>query len=128
MGRHTDSSGGLTNPRRIAQVCGLVGGVAWLVTLFLAGGGTPAHALLWVGVVLLTVALLELGLLLVKSDVLLLRVFVALALPTLVWGVLGLILGSTSDRAAVEAAFGTAVALISGVQLLRRRPALRETL
>lgn len=115
-------------PRRIAQVCGLVGGVAWLVTYFLSSGGTAADVLLWVGAALLTVALLELGLLLVKSDFLLLRLFVALALPTLVWGVLGLVLGSVSDRTVVEAAFGTVVALISGVQLLRHKPALRQTL
>jgi hypothetical protein len=114
-------------PRRVAQVCGLVGGVAWLVTYFLSGGGA-ADVLRWAGAVLLTVALLELGLLLVRSDFMLLRVFVALALPTLVWGVLSLVLGSVSDRTAVEAAFGAVVALISAVQLLRRRPVLRETL
>jgi hypothetical protein len=128
MGRHTDSAGGLKGPRRTAQLCGLVGGVAWLAAYFVTSGGTTADALLWVGVVLLTVALFELGLLLVRSDFLLLRLFVALALPTLVWGVLGLILGSVSDRTVVEAVFGTAVALISGVQLLRRRPALHGTL
>jgi hypothetical protein len=128
MGRHTDSARGLTGPRRVAKVCGLVGGVAWLVTYFLASGGTAADALLWVGAALLTVALIELGLLLVRSDFLLLRLFVALALPTLVWGVLGLILGAVSDRTVVEAAFGAVVALISGVQLLRRRPVLHETL
>lgn len=120
MGRHTDSAGGLLGPRRVTQVCGLVGGVAWVVTYFLTSGGTAANALLWVGVVLLTVTLLGLGLLLVKSGFLLLRVFVALALPTLVWGVLGLILGSTSDRTVVEAVFGAVVALISGIQLVRR--------
>jgi hypothetical protein len=128
MGRHTDSARGLVRPRRIAQVCGLVGGVAWILTYFLTSGSTADDALLWVGAALLTVALFELGLLLVKSDFLLLRVFVALALPTLVWGVLGLILGSVSDRTLVEAVFGAVVAVISGVQLLRRRPVLRETL
>jgi hypothetical protein len=128
MGRHTDSARGLTGPRRVAQVCGLVGGVAWLVAYFPTSGGMAADALLWVGAALLTVALFELGLLLVRSGFLLLRLFVALALPTLVWGVLSLILGSVSHRTVVEAAFGTVVALISGVQLLRRRPALRETL
>ncbi|MGA8247390.1 MAG: hypothetical protein WB797_10825 [Nocardioides sp.] len=128
MGRHTDSGRGLLGPRRIAQVCGLVGGVAWLVTYFLARDGTAANVLLWGGAALLTVALLELGLLLVRSDFLLLRLFVALALPTLVWGVLSLILGAVSDRTVVEAAFGAVVALISGAQLIRRRPVLRETL
>jgi hypothetical protein len=128
MGRHTDSAGGLVSPRRIVQVCGLVGGAAWFVTSFLTRGDTPATILLWVGAVLLTVALSGLGLRLVSSGFLLLRLFVALALPTLVWGVLGLILGSVADRTAVEAAFGAAVALISGGQLARRRPAARATL
>lgn len=127
MGRHTDSAGGLTRPRRVAQVCGLLGGAAWVVAYFLTDGGTAASALLWVGVVLLTVALLELGLTLVKSDFLLLRVFVGLALPTLVWGVLGLVLGSVSDRRLVEAVFGGVVALISLVHLVRRKPASRAS-
>jgi hypothetical protein len=115
--------------RRTAQLSGLLGGVAWVVKYFLsdpeAGAG---KILLWVGAVLLTVALFELGLLLVKSDVLVLRVFVALALPTLVWGVYGLIRSSASDQPFDDAAFGGVVALISLVQLVRRRERLRATL
>ena len=116
---HTDSRRGLTGPRRVA---GILGAGRWgrLAPRPPASGGTAADALLWVGAALLVLALIELGLLLVRSDLLLLRLFVALALPPWSGGVLGLILGAVSDRTVVEAAFGAVVALISGVQL---RPA-----
>ncbi len=69
-------------------------------------------ALLWVGGALITVALFGLGLLLVKSDVLLLRVFVGLALPTLVWGVVALLRGSAVSASTVDVVFGGCVALV----------------
>ena len=50
---------------------------------------------------------------LVKSDVLPLRVFVALALPTLVWGVFALVRDSVSDEQLVDAVFGALVGLCS---------------
>jgi len=65
------------------------------------------------------VALFGLGLLLVRSEVLALRVFVALALPTLVWGVFPLVHGSLSDPERVDAVFGAIVGLVSGVRLGR---------
>jgi hypothetical protein len=74
---------------------------------------------LWVGAVLLTVALFGLGLLLVRSDVLVLRVFVGIALPTLVWGVFGIIHQSASDPGLVDAVFGVVVGLVSGLRLGR---------
>jgi hypothetical protein len=76
----------------------------------------------------MTAALLVLGLMLVKSDVLVLRVFVALALPTLVWGVVGLVRGSASDPRVIDLVFGGIVAVISGVRLARRTSASRSTL
>ena len=97
MGRHVEVSGTLFDLRRTAQLAGLAGGLAWVVTLFLDDGGSLERALLWAGTILLTVALFGLGLLLVRSDVLALRVFVALALPTLVWGVFGIVHGSAND-------------------------------
>jgi len=126
MGRHTDGAGASTALRRIAQVSGLTGGVAWVGTAFLDAGGAR-DALFWVGAVLLTVALFGLGLLLVKSDVLVLRIFVALALPTLVWGVVSL-LRDAFDEDLVDAVFGALVAVISAVRLRRRRDGGRATL
>ena len=127
MGQHVDAAGP-RKVRRTAQVCGLVGGAAWVVTYFLDAGSGLATALLWLGGVLLTVALVSIGMLLVKSDVVLLRVFVALALPTLVWGVLVLVRGSVSNDRLVDAVFGALVGLLSVVLLVGRGSAHRTTL
>src|SRR5215213_245645 len=87
MGRHVDAAGPLIGVRRTAQLCGLVGGAAWVIGYVVDPGGGAAATLLWGGALLLTVALVSLGARLVKSDVVPLRLFVAVALPTLVWGV-----------------------------------------
>ena len=84
--------------------------------------------LLWLGGALVTVALFGLGMLLVKSDVLLLRIFVALALPTLVWAVVALLRDSSVSTTLVDVAFGGSVALVSAVQLVRRTEPRRSTL
>ena len=65
---------------------------------------------------------------LVKSDLLPLRIFVALALPTLVWGVFALVRDSVSDERLADAVFGAAVGLGSVLLLVRRSPARRATL
>jgi hypothetical protein len=117
MGRHVEASGTPLDLRRSAPIAGLTGGVAWVLAFFLPDGGTLETGLLWAGAILLTVALFGLGLLLVRSDVLALRIFVALALPTLVWGVFGLVHGSLSDPELVDAVFGAIVGLVSGLQL-----------
>ena len=117
MGRHAENSGTLFELRRTAQLAGLAGGLAWVVAFFLADGGSAETAVLWLGAILLTVALFGLGLLLVRSDVLALRVFVALALPTLVWGVFGIVHQSANDPGLVDAVFGAAVGLVSGFRL-----------
>jgi hypothetical protein len=117
MGRHAEASGTPLDLRRTAQLAGLTGGLAWVVAFFLSDGGSLETALLWVGALLLTVALFGLGLLLVRSDVLALRVFVALALPTLVWGVFAIVHDSTADPELVNAVFGAIVGLVSGLRL-----------
>ncbi len=99
-----------------------------MATYFLDADSALATALLWVGGVLLTVALLAIGMMLVKSDVLLLRMFVALALPTLVWGVFALVRDSVSDDRLVDAVFGALVGLLSVMLLVGRGSAHRATL
>jgi len=128
MGQHVDTAGPPRVTRRTAQVCGLVGGAAWVATYFLDADAGLTRALLLGGGVLLTVALFAIGLMLVKSDFLLLRVFVALALPTLVWGVFALVRDSVSDEQLVDAAFGAFVALLCLAILVRRSSVSRATL
>ncbi len=127
MGQHIDSAGP-RNARRTAQVCGLVGGAAWVAIYFLDADSALAKALLWGGGVLLTIALFSIGMMLVKGDVMPLRVFVALALPTLVWGVFALVRDSVSNEKLVDAVFGALVALLSVVLLARPSAARRATL
>jgi hypothetical protein len=121
MGRHAEASGTPLDLRRTAHFTGLTGGVAWVVAFFLPDGGSLQSSLLWLGAVLLTVALFDLGLLLVRSDVLALRVFVGLALPTLVWGVFGLVHESAADPGLVDAVFGAIVGMVSAVRLGHQR-------
>jgi len=128
MGRHVDAAGPLTGVRRTAQLCGLLGGAAWVIGYVVDPGGPAAATLLWGGALLLTVALVSLGARLVNSGVLLLRLFVAVALPTLVWGVFLLLRDAVSDVQLLDATFGGAVALLSAVGLVRRSPARRATL
>jgi hypothetical protein len=129
MGRHAENSGTLLDLRRSARFAGLAGGLAWVLAYFLADGRGLTSAVLWVGAVLLTVALLGLGLLLVRSDVLALRVFVALALPTLVWGVFGIVHQSAAEPRLVDATFGAVVGAVSGLRLVHHHARLpRATL
>ena len=127
MGQHIDAAGP-RKARRTAQICGLVGGVAWVAPYFLDADTALAKALLWGGGVLLTIALVAIGMMLVKGDVMLLRVFVALALPTLVWGVFALVRDSVSNEELVDAVFGAFVGLLSVALLARPSTARRATL
>ena len=124
MGRHAEASGTPLEPRRTAQIAGLTGGTLWVLAYFLHGflhgffhGGIVDTTVVWVGAILLTVALFGLGLLLVRGDVLALRLFVAVALPTLVWGVFGIVQGAISDPGLLDAVFGAVVGLVSGLRL-----------
>ena len=127
MGQHVDAAGPPRTTRRTAQICGVVGGVAWVATYFLDSGAL-ATALLWGGGVLLTISLFAIGMMLVKGDVLVLRVFVALALPTLVWGVFALVRDSVGDDQLLDAVFGALIGLLSVLVLLRRSSSGRATL
>jgi hypothetical protein len=120
MGRHADAAGTPLDLRRAALVAGLLGGIAWVVAWLLPDGGSAADLLQPVGAVLLTLAMFGLGLRLVRSDFLALRVFVAVALPTLVWGVFGVVHQSASDPGLVDAVFGAACGLLAGLRLTQR--------
>jgi hypothetical protein len=112
------------NLRRAAQVAGLLGGVAWLVTAFLwEGGDDPLElGLFWTGAVLVTLFLLELGMLQVKRGAMALRLFVACALPLLFWMVLAFAASSASEDGVVYGIAGGAVLLFAVVQLSRPTP------
>jgi hypothetical protein len=128
MGRHAEASGTPLDLRRTAQLAGPAGGACWVLTAFVTEGGALDSVLLWTGGLLLSVALLGLGLLCVRSDVLVLRVFVALALLTLVWGVFALVRDSAADPGLVDAVFGAVVGLVAGVLGRRDTGAPRATL
>lgn len=109
---------------RAAQVVGLLGGVAWVAAAFLwEGSDDPLElGLFWLGAVLVTLFLLELGMLLVKRGLLALRLFVACALPLLVWMVVAFAATSASDDGIVWGLAGAAVAVFAIVQLARPTP------
>ena len=128
MGRHVEASGTPFDLRRLTQIAGLVGGVVWVLACFLPDDGAAETTLLTVGAVLLTIALCGLGLLLVRSDFLALRIFVAIAVPVLVWSVFGIVHQSLSDPELVDGVFGAIVAVVSAVRLGHQGGASRATL
>jgi hypothetical protein len=129
MGRHVDASGSSLDLRRTSPLAGLGGGIAWVGASFLPDGATARTGLLWTGTTLLTLALLGLGLLLVRSDVVALRIFIAVAVPVLVWGVFGIVHQSASDPQSVDVSFAVIVALVCAASLaLRGRHTPRTTL
>ena len=109
---------------RAAQLSGLLGGVAWVAAAFLwEGGDDPLElGLFWLGAVLITLFLLDLGMLLVKRGLLALRLFVACALPLLVWMVVVFAASSASDDGIVWGLTGAPVAVFAIVQLARPVP------
>ena len=124
--RRTSAQGAQVPARltRAAQVIGLLGGLAWVVTAFLwDGGDDPVElGLFWVGAVLITLFLLEIGMLLAQRGLLALRLFVACALPLLVWMVVVFAASSADDDGIVWAIAGGAVAVFAVVQLVRPTP------
>jgi hypothetical protein len=124
--RRTHAQGAQVAARltRAAQVIGLLGGLAWLVAAFLwDGGDDPLElGLFWVGAVLITLFLLEIGMLLVKRGLLALRLFVACALPLLVWMVVVFAASSADDDGIVWGIAGGAVAVFAIAQLVRPTP------
>ena len=128
MGRHVEASGTPFDLRRLTQIAGLGGGVVWVLAYFLPDDGAAETTLLTVGAVLLTIALCGLGLLLVRSDFLALRIFVAIAVPVLVWSVFGIVHQSLSDPELVDGVFGAIVAVVSAVRLGHQGGASRATL
>jgi hypothetical protein len=64
----------------------------------------------------------------VRSGFLALRVFVGIALPTLVWGVFGVVHQSASDPGRIDAVFGAVCGLVAGLRLSHRGEAPRATL
>ena len=109
---------------RAAQLLGLVGGVAWVAAAFVWDGGEdPVElGLFWLGAVLVTLFLLVLGTLLVKRGLLALRLFVACALPLLVWMVVVFAASSASDDGIVWGLGGAAVGIFAVVLLARPTP------
>ena len=128
MGRHVEASGTPFDLRRLTQIAGLVGGLVWVLASFLPDDGAAQATLLTGGAVLLTIALCGLGLLLVRSDFPALRIFVAIAVPVLVWGVFGIVHQSLSDPELVDGVFGAVVAVVSAVRLGHQGGASRATL
>ena len=87
------------------------------------GGDDPLElGLFWAGAALVTVFLLAVGLLLVKRGLLALRLFVACALPLLVWMVVVFAAQAAADDGIVWGVAGAVVVLLAVVLLARPTP------
>ncbi len=100
---------------------GLLGGAAWVAAFFVwDGGDDPLElALFWAGAALVTLFLLELGMVLVKRGLLALRLFVACALPLLFWMVVSFAATSVDDDGIVWGVAGAATAAFALARLMR---------
>ncbi len=107
--------------RRVAQVLGILGGLAWVAAWYVwERGDDPVElGLFWAGAALATLFLLELGTLLVKRGLMALRLFVACALPLLFWMVIAFVATSASDDGIVWGVAGAAVAVFALLLLVR---------
>lgn len=125
------------DPRRIASVAAVLGGLVWLVRAGLIGAGTAPDAadiLLVVGLGLLVVGLAAAGYTLVETAPVWLRAVVALATPLLVmmvWQLLdqaikGVWSGDSWVRDEAARLVAVVVALGLGVWGFRRRRPSRE--
>ncbi|MCW2845094.1 MAG: hypothetical protein JWN22_3010 [Nocardioides sp.] len=108
----------------LARGSGLVGGLCWLARFVLDRNGSGAagavDALHWAGLVLLAVALVAAGAGLVSSSATWLRAIVGVALPLLVWSVLGVV-HPAGDAETIDGLFGLGMAVLSVAGLVRGR-------
>ena len=122
--RHEAVRRGGQRVRRVAQVCGVLGGLAWVAAWALwTDGDEPVQlGLFWGGAAFITFFLLELGTLLVKRGLLALRLFVACALPLLFWMVIAFAADASDDDGIVWGVAGVATTVFAFVLLVRPTP------
>jgi hypothetical protein len=103
------------NVRPLARVCGVLGGVCWVVRWVL-GDGTMGDALQWAGLLLLFVGMFGLGTALVSKGAVWLQVIVGVAYPLLVWSVVE-VLHASGDPVLINAVVGVMIAAACGLTL-----------
>jgi hypothetical protein len=103
------------NVRPLARVCGVLGGVCWVVRWVL-GDGTMGDALQWAGLLLLFVGMFGLGTALVNKGAVWLQVIVGVAFPLLVWSVVE-VLHASGDPVVINAVVGVMIAAACGLTL-----------
>ena len=112
------------NPRVLAQISGMLGGLAWLIRwgADLAGNdpswGGGGH---WIGLGLLGVSVGLVGAGTVSKGAVWLRVIVGVAAPLLAWSVYAVIKGDSAGIV-LDGVLGLAAAIVAGLGLLRTRP------
>ena len=101
----------------------LVGGLCWIGELLAERAGAPGGVLtllMWVGLVLMTVAFLGAGINLVRIGNHWLEAVVGVATPALVWSVVWAFKGGDADPYVVDGVFG-ALAVLYGIAVILRR-------
>ena len=117
------------NVRPLARVCGVLGGLCWVVRWLLGDGGM-ADPLQWAGLLLLFVGLFGLGSALVNQGAVWLQLIVGIAFPVLVWSVVEVLHGA-GDPVVINGVVGVLIAAACGLALgpkgdARERPPRRH--
>lgn len=110
-------------PRNIACLSGVVGGVCWVARYFLDAGDDTGlgQVLRWGGAMWLIIALVVLGMGVVRLGNTAIRVIIAIALPTLLWAILSTAESGGAQPINAEAiAGGVAIGVFGGLLLARR--------
>jgi hypothetical protein len=113
--------------RTLALLSGVLGGLVWLARTVLDLTGSTSGLLdtaYWVGLVLLAVALADLGAELVSKSAMWLRAIVAVAFPALVWSVLEAV-HPGADPSVVDGLAGLVVLVLSVREVRAARRARR---
>ncbi|WP_193605591.1 hypothetical protein [Nocardioides dongkuii] len=117
------------DPRMLARVCGVLGGLAWVVRWALAGQDAGAGALdaaYWAGLALLGIGLAGAGAALVSPRTPWLRALVAVCFPLLGWSVLMVLrdaVGGAEHDARLDGLLGVLALLVWVPLVVRSRRA-----
>lgn len=110
-------------PRNVACLSGVLGGVCWVARYFLDAGDDTGlgQVLRWGGAMWLAIALVVLGMGVVRLGNTVIRVIIAIALPTLLWAILSTAESGGIDPITAEAvAGGVAIGVFAALLLSRR--------
>lgn len=110
-------------PRTVAILSGVIGGACWVLRALIGGDEESAlsQVLRWGGAMWLVIALVVLGIGVVRMGNTMIRMIIAVAMPVLGWGLISTAEQAGGDPVVVEAVAGAiAIGVFAGLLVARR--------